>query len=115
MYKGIYTYVRELTLSIYIHVHIVSPIVSGCIYDFYPTSCVFFIPEPWRGDRKHSTSWIKIIANPKPWEILFITYLIFLLTTVRIRSQFTRGPSTWLKYCRYDVKLYPINQSINPK
>ena len=49
----------------------------GVAYDFYPTSCVFFIPEPWRGDRKHSTSWIKIIANPKPWEILFITYLIF--------------------------------------
>ena len=23
------------------------------------------------------------------------------------------SPVTWLKYCRYNVKLYPINQSIN--
>ena len=23
------------------------------------------------------------------------------------------GAVTWLKYCRYGVKLYPINQSIN--
>ena len=33
----------------------------------------FSIPEPCRGERKHSTSWIKIISKPKPWEILFIT------------------------------------------
>ena len=45
----------------------------GVGYDFYPTSCVFSIPKPWRWDRKHSTSWIKIISNPKAWEILFIT------------------------------------------
>ena len=38
----------------------------GVGYDFYPT--VFSIPEPLRGDRKHTTSWIKIISNP--WEIL---------------------------------------------
>jgi hypothetical protein len=31
---------------------------------------VFSIPKPWRGDRKHTTRWIK------PWEILFITYYI---------------------------------------
>jgi hypothetical protein len=42
---------------------------------FYPTRCVFSIPEPWRGVRKHTTSWIKIISHHKTWEILFITYL----------------------------------------
>ena len=26
---------------------------------------------------------------------------------------FTPGAVTWPKYCRYGVKLYPINQSIN--
>ena len=24
------------------------------------------------GDRKHKTRWIKIISNPKPWEILYV-------------------------------------------
>jgi hypothetical protein len=38
-------------------------------------SRVFSIPEPWRGDRKRTTRWIKIISNHKPWEILFITYI----------------------------------------
>ena len=42
-------------------------------YDFYPTGCVFSIPKPWRGDKKYTTSWIKIISNHKPWEIRFIT------------------------------------------
>ena len=43
------------------------------VYDFYPTSCVFSIPKPWQGDRKDTSSWIKIICNLKLWEILFIT------------------------------------------
>ena len=34
---------------------------------------MYSIPEPWRGDRKHASSWIKIIYNHKPWVILFIT------------------------------------------
>jgi hypothetical protein len=34
-----------------------------------------FIPEPWRGDRHHTMSWIKIISHHKTWAILFITYL----------------------------------------
>ena len=34
-------------------------------YDFYSTC--------WRGDRNTTTSFIKIISNSKPWEILFIT------------------------------------------
>jgi hypothetical protein len=38
-------------------------------------NCVFSILEPRRGDRKHTTSWIKIISHHIPWEILFITYL----------------------------------------
>jgi hypothetical protein len=53
-------------------------ISHGLWCDFYPTNCVFSkaIPEPWRGDRKRTTSWIKIIAHHnKTWEILFITYL----------------------------------------
>ena len=33
--------------------------------DFYPTSYVYSIPEPWRGDRKHMTRWIKIISTHK--------------------------------------------------
>jgi hypothetical protein len=44
-------------------------------YDFYPTNFVFSVPEPWRGDKKHTTSWIKIISHHKPREILFITYI----------------------------------------
>jgi hypothetical protein len=31
--------------------------------------------EPWRGDEKHTTSWMKIISHHKTLEILFITYL----------------------------------------
>ena len=56
------------------------------LYNFYPTSCVHFIPEPWRGDRKHTRSCIKIICNHKPyaWNILFITCFntIFIFTSV---------------------------------
>ena len=29
--------------------------------------------SPRLGDRKHTTRWIKIISNPKPWEILYIS------------------------------------------
>jgi hypothetical protein len=41
-------------------------------YDFYPTRCVFSIPSPRLGDRKHKTRWLKIISNHKPWEILYL-------------------------------------------
>ena len=41
-------------------------------YDFCPTPCMFSIPSPRLGDRKHTTCWIKIIFNHKPWEILYI-------------------------------------------
>jgi hypothetical protein len=43
-------------------------------YDFYPTRCMFSIPSPRLGDRKHKTRWLKIISNHKPWEILYIQY-----------------------------------------
>ena len=33
----------------------------------------------------------------------------------RYRSPISKIASTWLKYCRYGVNLYPINQSINQK
>lgn len=38
------------------------------VYGFYPTSGVFSIPdrEPWRGDRKLKTSWVKTIYHHKP-------------------------------------------------
>jgi hypothetical protein len=42
-------------------------------YDFYPTRCVFSIPSPRLGDRKHTTRWMKIIPHHKPWEILYYT------------------------------------------
>ena len=45
-------------------------------YDFYPTLCVFSIPSPRLGDRKHTTRWIKIISNHKPWEILYLFFNI---------------------------------------
>jgi hypothetical protein len=46
-------------------------------YDFYPTSCLFSIPEPWRGDRKHTTSWIKIISHHKTWSPRFFLSHIY--------------------------------------
>jgi hypothetical protein len=48
-------------------------------YDFYPTRCVFSIPEPRLGDRKHKTRWIKIISNHKPWEILYLTLYRYIM------------------------------------
>ena len=43
----------------------------GVVYDFYPT-----IPSPRLRDRKHTTRWIKIISNPKSWEMSYIyTYI----------------------------------------
>ena len=36
------------------------------------TCCVFSIPSPRLGDRKHTTCWLKIISNHNPWEILYI-------------------------------------------
>ena len=32
-------------------------------YDFYPTWCMFSIPEPRLGDRKYTTLWIKIMIS----------------------------------------------------
>lgn len=32
---------------------------------FLSTGCVFSIPKPWREDRKHTASWIKIIDHRK--------------------------------------------------
>ena len=52
-----------------VKIYISYRISHGLGYDFYPTICVF----SGLGDGKHSTSWIKIICKPKPWEILFIT------------------------------------------
>ena len=49
-----------------------SPMVCCWIWFLSNELCVF-IPQPWRGDIKHTTSWIKIIFNHKQWEILFIT------------------------------------------
>jgi hypothetical protein len=46
-------------------------------YDFSPTRFVFSIPSPRLRDRKHKTCWIKIIANHKPWEILYIHINIY--------------------------------------
>jgi hypothetical protein len=51
-----------------------SSMVCDVIWFLSNELCVS-IPEPWRGDRKHTTSCIKIILHHKAWEILFITYL----------------------------------------
>jgi hypothetical protein len=45
--------------------------------DFYPTSCVFSIPEPWRGDRNHTTGWIKIISHHKTCMIDSFHYILY--------------------------------------
>ena len=42
--------------------------------------CVFSIPSPRLGDRKHTTRWIKILSNPKLWEILYLHEMIFFHT-----------------------------------
>ena len=46
------------------------------VYDFYPTRCVFSIPSPRLGDRKHTTRWIKIIYHRKTLDSLEILYII---------------------------------------
>jgi hypothetical protein len=35
---------------------------------------VFSIPEPWRGDRKHTTSWIKQTMGDSFYHILHTNY-----------------------------------------
>jgi hypothetical protein len=42
------------------------------------TGCMFSIPLPRLGDKKHTSHWIKIISNYKPWCILcvYTTHLI---------------------------------------
>jgi hypothetical protein len=51
-------------------------------YDFYPTRCVFSVPSPRLGDRKHKTCWIKIISNHKPWEIVYIWRLLWAINVI---------------------------------
>jgi hypothetical protein len=60
-------------------------------YDFYPTLCVFSIPSPRLGDRKYKTRWIKVISNHKPWEILYLFFIYYImpcinLSTVKVRK-----------------------------
>ena len=64
------------------------------VYNVYPTSCVHFIPESWRRDRKHTT----IICNHKPWNILFITCFntIFIFTSLH---NFRKFPASFQHYC----------------
>lgn len=79
------------------------------INDFlYIQSCVFSIPEVWRGwDKKKTTiSWIKLIKHCKSWsrEILFITsfYPVFCWSSIflykrhsyELHNTFTRNMST---------------------
>lgn len=67
------------------HMHIWPCIFYDLLWNmvFYPTSQVFSIPEPWQGNRNHTTCWIKIIHHCKSWEILFITYLFYILLNPR--------------------------------
>lgn len=46
------------------------------VYDFYPTSCVYFIPKPSQGDTIHTKSWIKIEYHHKSLEILYISHVL---------------------------------------
>ena len=41
-------------------------------YEFYLSRCVFYIPLQRLGDITHTTRWMKIISNHKPWEILYL-------------------------------------------
>ena len=51
------------------------------------------------------------------WTWVFILlYEKFRIKDIKMSIWFIRNvkmSQTWLKYCRYGVKLYPINQSIN--
>jgi hypothetical protein len=53
-------------------------------YDFYPTSCVFSIPEPWQGDRKtHNELDINHITSQTmgvSFYHIYTTPYLFLLT-----------------------------------
>jgi hypothetical protein len=73
------------------YIHLIFPLVS-LVYIGYPMFCdviwffinwVFSFPEPWRVDRKHTTSFIKVISYHKIQNILFITYLLFIVTFIR--------------------------------
>ena len=54
------------------------------------------------GDRKHTTRWIKIISNPKPWEILYLSYILthlyslhYFLITFKMQNCLT----SFQRYC----------------
>ena len=93
--------------------------VWGWICDFHPTSCVFSTPEPWRGNRKHSTSWIKVICNPKPLEILIITYLndvLLLFFCFKVHSLPLFKPNNALNVCKqYYASAYSSTLIKNQK
>jgi hypothetical protein len=74
-------------------------------YDFYPTSCVFSIPEPWPGDRNH-TSWIKIISHHKTWSLDFYLshiyhqhtymYFVYFILWIGIYNMWYQKFITWV-------------------
>ena len=57
----------------------------------------FSTPSPRLGDRKHTTRWIKIICNHKPWGILYL----FILNSIE------NGYFCWMKRC-YKTCIYSI-------
>ena len=76
-------------------IYIGSLMIYGLIWISSNSLCVFLSPRPifiqrvmgflsparaLARDKKHTTGWMKIISNHKPWEILFITYFNLILT-----------------------------------
>jgi hypothetical protein len=56
-------------------------------YDFYPMSCAFSIPEPWRGDRKHELDKNHITSQSTGdsfYHIFTTPYLLFVYFTLRM-------------------------------
>lgn len=82
--------------------------VLGWIGFFSNELCVFY-PRALGGDRKYSTSWIKITSQPKPWGFLFIRYsLIFYYCFIYFKHFYQRfKPNNTPNVCKqYYVIVY---------
>ena len=66
--------------------------VCGCIWFLSNSLCIFY--------KKHTTRWIKIIYNHKPWEILYLSdttcWWVEKLTSTDFKNWFTFNLQTYV-------------------
>ena len=75
----------------------------GLVYGFYPRGCVLSILEPWREDRKHSTSWIK--SYPTPNYITYLNYVLQLFFYIKLSYRLIKSNNA-LNVCKQYYELH---------